>query len=85
MTQVELTRRINQEEELIGWKTRTKPQHINNMLKNNYISKLRAMKIERALGLEDGYLSDLVTSTNQGIELYKTLQKESKLCKNIKE
>lgn len=80
MTQRELVKRINEEEKIIGWKTQMKVQHLNNMLKNNYISKLRAMKIERALGMEDGTISDLVTSQEKEVELYK---ERCKLCKNI--
>ena len=57
-----------------------KKQHLNNMLRSNYISKLRAMKIERALGMPDGCLSDLITSKEQDVELYK---EKCKLCKNI--
>ncbi len=85
MSQAELVRRINQEEENIGWRTRTRTQHICNMINNNYVSKLRAMKIERALDLKEGYLSDLVNSVDQGVQLYKDLVQiwECKQCKNI--
>lgn len=73
INQAELVRRINKEEESIGWETKTRVQHINNMLKNNYISKLRALKIERALELNDGFISDLVKSKEQEYEKYKEM------------
>ena len=67
MTKMDLLRKINALEEELGEETRMEKQHLVNFLNHNYISKLRARKIEIALGLEDGYISQFVGGKEHGI------------------
>lgn len=68
MSKMDLLREIHKFEKSIGSPTLTEKQHLVNFLNNNYISKVRAIKIELALGLEKGYISDFVTSKKQGLD-----------------
>lgn len=74
---MDLLRKINDFEESINSPTLMEKQHLVNFLNNNYISKARAIKIELALGLPRGYLSDFCAMNGRGLNELEELMKNA--------